>query len=170
MLVKGATGRAKFWRTSPKVGIVMFSPARPKELLGEEKGWLMLAIVRDDTWNVLNMQYITPNSKRWDCSDILVGRQKGLKDLPAWMKVTTTLEKDPTPHPNILGELGQYLGCRWPCCLRHQTISSSGINYAGILSSMWCNSNELHHLNVENMIINTNICFSFLKPIQRIKI
>ena len=30
----------------------------------------MLATIHDDTWNVLNMQYITPNTKRWDYSDI----------------------------------------------------------------------------------------------------
>ena len=30
----------------------------------------MLATIRDDTWNVFNMQHITPNSKRWDYSDI----------------------------------------------------------------------------------------------------
>ena len=30
----------------------------------------MLAAIRDDTWNVLNMQHIIANSKRWDYSDI----------------------------------------------------------------------------------------------------
>ena len=29
----------------------------------------MLATIRDDTLNVLNMLHITPNSKRWDHSD-----------------------------------------------------------------------------------------------------
>ena len=33
--------------------------------------WLMLATIRDDTWNVLNMQHIIPNLKRRDYSDIL---------------------------------------------------------------------------------------------------
>ena len=33
----------------------------------------MLATIHDDTWNVLNMQHKTPNSKRWDYSDIPVG-------------------------------------------------------------------------------------------------
>ena len=38
----------------------------------KEKGWLtlMLAIIHDDTWIVLDMQHMTPNSKRWDYSDI----------------------------------------------------------------------------------------------------
>ena len=30
----------------------------------------MLDTIRDDTWNVLNMQHVTPNSKRWHYSDI----------------------------------------------------------------------------------------------------
>ena len=30
----------------------------------------MLTTIRDDTWNVLNMQHRIPNSKRWDYSDI----------------------------------------------------------------------------------------------------
>ena len=39
----------------------------------------MLATIRDDTWNVLNMQQITPNSKRWDYSDIPGGGHKKIK-------------------------------------------------------------------------------------------
>ena len=57
----------------------------------------MLATIHDDTWNMLNMQHITPNSKRWDYSDILVVAIKRLKDPPTWLKVATTLEKLPTP-------------------------------------------------------------------------
>ena len=36
----------------------------------------MLARIRDDTWNMLNMQHITPNTKRWDYSDIPGGSHK----------------------------------------------------------------------------------------------
>ena len=56
----------------------------------------MLATIHDDTWNILNMQHITPNSKRWDYSDILVVAIKRLGP-PTWLKVATTLEKLPTP-------------------------------------------------------------------------
>ena len=49
----------------------------------------------DDTWNMLNMQYLTPYLKRWDYSDIPGGGTKRLKDPPTWLKVTTTLKKDP---------------------------------------------------------------------------
>ena len=33
----------------------------------------MLATIHDDTWNMLNMQHITPNSEQWDCSGIHSG-------------------------------------------------------------------------------------------------
>ena len=49
----------------------------------------MLARIRDITWNVLNMQHITPNSKRWDYSDIPGGGHKKIKDPPTWPKVGT---------------------------------------------------------------------------------
>ena len=39
----------------------------------------MLAIIRDDTWNVLNIQHITPNAKRWDYPDIPSGGHKKIK-------------------------------------------------------------------------------------------
>ena len=44
----------------------------------------MLATICDGTWNVLNMQHITPNSKRWDYSDIPSGGHKKIKG-PAHM-------------------------------------------------------------------------------------
>ena len=42
-------------------------------------GSLKLATIRDDTWNVLNMQHITPNLKRWDYSDITGGSHGQIK-------------------------------------------------------------------------------------------
>ena len=39
----------------------------------------MFATIRDDTWNMLNMQHITPNSKRWDYSDTPGGEHKKIK-------------------------------------------------------------------------------------------
>ena len=39
----------------------------------------MLAPIRDDTWNVRNMQHLIPNSKRWDYSDIPGGGHKYIK-------------------------------------------------------------------------------------------
>ena len=37
---------------------------------------VMLGTMRDDTWNMLNMQHITPNSKKQDYSDISGGGHK----------------------------------------------------------------------------------------------
>ena len=45
---------------------------------------MKLATIRDDTWNVLNMQHITQNSKRWDYSDIPGGSHGQIKG-PAHM-------------------------------------------------------------------------------------
>ena len=44
----------------------------------------MLPTIHDDTRNVLNIQHITPNSKRWDYSDIPSGGHKKIKG-PAYM-------------------------------------------------------------------------------------
>ena len=57
----------------------------------------MLATICDDTWNVVHMQHIIPNSKRLDYSDIPGSGHKRLKDLPTWLKGATTLENPPTP-------------------------------------------------------------------------
>ena len=72
----------------------------------------MLATIRDDTWNVLNMQHIIPNSKRWDYSDIPSVAKKRLKDPPTWLKVATTIEKPPTPTQP--GQLQKILNCLKP--------------------------------------------------------
>ena len=42
----------------------------------------MLAAICDDTLNMLNMPYITPNPQRWDYSDISGGGMEWLKDPP----------------------------------------------------------------------------------------
>ena len=39
----------------------------------------MLVTIRDDTWNVLNMQHIIPDLERWDYSDIPSGGHKQIK-------------------------------------------------------------------------------------------
>ena len=80
---------------------------------------LMLAKLRDDTWNMLNMQHIIPNSKRWDFSDIVVAINK-LKDPPTWLKVATTLE-NPSPTHNIsVAYCKKYNNCSSGCSLKHK--------------------------------------------------
>ena len=63
--------QTKFWIANLEKGIIIFllcfPPSRLKELLTTQKGWIT---IRDDTWNVLSMQRITSNSKRWDYLDI----------------------------------------------------------------------------------------------------
>ena len=59
---------------------------------------LMLNTIHDDTWIVLNIQHINPNSKRFNYFDIAGGGTwKISKDQLTWLKVTTTSEKNPTP-------------------------------------------------------------------------
>ena len=58
----------------------------------------MLATIRDDTWNVLNMQHIIPNSKDGIIQTSPVVAINKLKDPPTWLKVATSLE-NPQPHP-----------------------------------------------------------------------
>ena len=61
----------------------------------------MLATIRDDTWNVLNMQHIIPNSKRWDDSDIPGGGHKKIKGPAHMVEGGPHLKKKPNPHPQI---------------------------------------------------------------------
>ena len=52
----------------------------------------LMTKIRDDTWNVLDMQHITLCLKIWDYSDILGGA--------TWKSIgrAHTVEKDPNPH------------------------------------------------------------------------
>ena len=77
----------------------------------------MLATIRDDTWNVLNMQHITPNSKRWDYSDIPGVGHKKIKGPAHIAEDGHRLRIALNPHPRriseesgILTDLGQ---CVW---------------------------------------------------------
>ena len=52
--------------------LVMFSSSKIQRPIEKREGmahWCWPQI-HDDTWNVLNMQHIIPNSKSWDYSDI----------------------------------------------------------------------------------------------------
>ena len=65
----------------------------------------MLATIRDDTWNVLNIQHITLNSKRWDYLDTPGGGHKKIK-VPAHMvEGGHHLRKAPKPHPQLLRKI-----------------------------------------------------------------
>ena len=69
----------------------------------------MLATIRDDTWNMLKMQHITPIRKHGIIQISPVMAMKILKDPPTWLKVATTLEKPPPPHPHWLYRINDTL-------------------------------------------------------------
>ena len=56
---------------------------------------------------MLNMQHITPNSKRWDYSDISGGGTENIKG-PTLMVKGDHLRKDPNPH-NMLTMYDNYI-------------------------------------------------------------
>ena len=58
----------------------------------------MFATIRDDTWIVLNMQHITPNSKRCDYSDYTGGGQQKIKGPAHMVEGGHHLRKAPNPH------------------------------------------------------------------------
>ena len=62
---------------------------------------MVLATICNNKWNLLNMQHITPNLKRWDYSDILNGGHEKNKGTAHILKLATTLEKKPTHFPII---------------------------------------------------------------------
>ena len=59
----------------------------------------MLATIHDGTWSVLNMQYITPNSKRWDYSDIPSGGHKKINGPTHMVEGGEHLRKAHNRHP-----------------------------------------------------------------------
>ena len=67
----------------------------------------MLATIHDDTWNVLNMQHINPNLKKWDYSDIPGGGHKKIEGPAHMVEGGHHLRKARNPHPpldwNVLG-------------------------------------------------------------------
>ena len=72
----------------------------PKELLRQEKEWLT-DVGHNLWWHMQHAQHAVHKPKfekmglfRHPCDGM-----ERLKDPPTWMKVTTTLEKDPSPDP-----------------------------------------------------------------------
>ena len=64
----------------------------------------MLATISDDTWNMLNMQHIIQNSKRWDHSDIPGGGHKKIKGHTHVVGGGHHHRKDPNPDPHVPNE------------------------------------------------------------------
>ena len=66
----------------------------------------MLATICDDTWNVLNIQHITPNLNRWDYQDTPGGGHKKIKGPAHMVEGGHHLRKAPNPHPHPLCDDG----------------------------------------------------------------
>ena len=58
----------------------------------------MLDTICDDTWNMLNMEHITPNAKRWDYLDIHNGGTENIKGPAHMVQGDHDLRKKPIPH------------------------------------------------------------------------
>ena len=119
-------------------------------------GSLMLAKIRDGTWNVHNMQHIIPNLRRWNSSDIPGGSYQKLKDPPTWLKVAIILEKPPTP-PN-------YNTQHIPCGVRVAAKSQRPSSSKGLCDDTlplhcileWLSAHGLHHRSSAPTVLMLN--------------
>ena len=111
----------------------------------------MLSAMRDDTCNVLNVQHISPNSKRRDYSNIPGGGPKRLKNPPTLLKVATTLEKPPPPPPPQ----------KWVRRLTWAEIDASYLEVGPLcdleISNIWGDSFRSSHISY-SMELSINIC------------
>ena len=81
----------------------------------------MSATIRDDTWNVLNIQHTTPNSKRWEYSDTPGGGHKKITGPAHMAEGGHHLRKAPNPFSFSLYKLhnkhqmgfGNNFGDKW---------------------------------------------------------
>ena len=84
-----------------------------------------------DTWNGLNMQHITPNSKRWDHSAIPFSGHKKIKGPAQMAEGGHHLRKAPYPHPLNHSKLYVilYTGPVFYLCLRTclETVSAKTV-------------------------------------------
>ena len=104
MNVKKPTWKSKSLKNKSKIGIVIFG--NTFFLQGLKCYWksrrsdlLMLGAIRDDTWNVINMQHTNQNLKRWDYSDIPGGSTEKIKWPAHMVEGNHHLWKGPTHLP-----------------------------------------------------------------------
>ena len=79
-----------------------FPPVHLKSYWGRRDDSLTLATIRDDTWNVLNIQQITPHSKRRDYSDTPCSGHKKIKAPAHMVEGVHHLRKAPNPHSLLI--------------------------------------------------------------------
>ena len=118
----------------------MFSSSKAQRAIesywgGRRGDSLMLAIVRDDTWNVLNMQHKIPNSKRWDYSDIPGGGNYPNQGWPITFSVGRHIWRHQAPVPLTIfrsnSKFDQNLQCSLPITTKFCTSHDS---YSDLLS------------------------------------
>ena len=105
--IRKVTWSSKILKTSSlKIGLVIFLQQSSKIYCERRRDdSLMLATIHDDTRNVLNVQHIIPNSKRWDYSDIPGGGKIYIKG-PSHMAegghhIRKASNRHPWPPPTI---------------------------------------------------------------------
>ena len=90
----------------------------------------------EDTWKVLNIQHITPNSKRGDYSDIPGG---GVWKIKGPTYLVDGSHQDPNPHPHLLRKkdlLHQEITMLWlPYLLRNNSHIKEFIDYMYLVNN-----------------------------------
>ena len=113
----------KYLFTTPQQGLKRYWEKRRDDSL-------MLATIHEDTWKVLNMQHITPNSKSWDYSDMPGG---GVWKIKGPTYLVDGSHQDPNPHPHLLRKkdlLHQEITMLWlPYLLRNNPHIKEFIDY-----------------------------------------
>ena len=128
----------EFYSSEKKVQILVYnSPARPKAILRKEERWLTdVGHNSWDTWKVLNMQHITPNSKSWDYSDMPGG---GVWKIKGPTYLVDGSHQDPNPHPHLLRKkdlLHQEITMLWlPYLLRNNPHIKEFIDYMYLVNN-----------------------------------
>ena len=110
----------------------------------------MLATIHDDTWNVLNMQHIIPNSKRWDYSDITNGGHKKIKGPIHMVEGSHHLRKAPNPHPlwyNHFVRLKINQMIRKVCNTILLKVNEMIRNFISKHLQLWCEYGHSNHIN-----------------------
>ena len=119
----------KYLFTTPQQGLKRYWEKRRDDSL-------MLATIHEDTWKVLNMQHITPNSKSWDYSDMPGG---GVWKIKGPTYLVDGSHQDPNPHPHLLRKkdlLHQEITMLWlPYLLRNNPHIKEFIDYMYLVNN-----------------------------------
>ena len=130
----------KYLFTTPQQGLKRYWEKRRDDSL-------MLATIHEDTWKVLNMQHITPNSKSSDYSDMPSG---GVWKIKGPTYLVDGSHQDPNPHPHLLSKkhlLHQKITMLWlPYLLRNNPHIKEFIDYMYLVNNLviWGLNFQIH--------------------------